>query len=71
MDQNAEYMLIAAAVLFVLSVLFMRHTHPYAGSRSEKFERKQLRRRIGLVLLVASALLVSVAFLAQYLIVRG
>ncbi len=71
MDQNTEYLLIGAFVLFVLSMLFMRHTHPYAGSRHENFESKQLRRRIGLVLLGAATLLVGVAILAQYLIMRG
>ena len=71
MDPKTAYLLIAAFVLYVLSALFMRHTHPYAGSRKEKFESKQVRRRIGLILLGAATLLVGVAILAQYLIMHG
>ncbi len=71
MDPNAEYLLFAALVLYVLSALFMRHTHPYAGSHSEKFERKQLRRRIGMVLVGAGTLFVGIAILVQCLIAAG
>ncbi len=61
----------AAAVLFVLCVVFMRHTHPYSGSRSEPFERKQLRRRIGIFCLILSFAFVTIAILTLSLISRG
>lgn len=64
-------LLAAGGVLFVLCVLFMRHTHPYSGSRSEPFERKQLRRRIGIFCLILSFAFVTVAILALSLMSRG
>ena len=60
-----------AGVLFVLCVLFMRHTHPYSGSRSEPFERKQLRRRIGIFCLILSFAFITIAILTLSLISRG
>ena len=68
---HPTYLFIAAAVLFVLCVLFMRHTHPYSGSRKETFERKQLRRRIGIFCLILSFAFVTIAVLAISLINRG
>jgi hypothetical protein len=65
------YLLSAAGVLFVACVLFMRNTHPFSGSRSEKFESKQLRRRIGIICLILSAALVTIAILAYGLISKG
>jgi hypothetical protein len=68
---DIKVLLIAAAVLYILSSLFMRNTHPYAGSKGENFESKQERRRIGTVLWVVATLLVGVAILAQLLITKG
>ena len=65
---DPRYLFIPAAALFVLCVLFMRHTHPYSGSHSEPFERKQLRRRIGIVCLILSFACVTVAILTLSLI---
>jgi uncharacterized membrane protein len=68
---DTEHIIIAAAVLFVLSALFMRNTHPYSGSREEKFESKMVRRRIGIFLLVLAMALVGIAILTLMLISRG
>jgi hypothetical protein len=68
---DARYLFIPAVVFFGLCVLFMRHTHPYSGSRSEPFERKQLRRRIGIFCLILSFAFVTIAILAISLISKG
>jgi len=65
---DLRYLFIPAAVLFVLCLLFMRHTHPYSGSRSEPFERKQLRRRIGIICLILSFAFATIAILTYSLI---
>jgi phage shock protein PspC (stress-responsive transcriptional regulator) len=68
---DIKVLLFVAVVLYILSALCMRNTHPYAGSRGEKFESKQERRRVGTVLWVVATLLVGVAILAQLLITKG
>jgi hypothetical protein len=68
---DPTYVFAAAAVAFVLSALFMRNTHPYSGRRDEKFESKQVRRRIGIFLLVLAFALVAIAILAFSLITKG
>jgi hypothetical protein len=68
---DPKHLFIISGVLFVLSVLFMRNTHPYSGRRSEKFESKQLRRRIGIVCLVLSIASVAIGVLTHMLISRG
>jgi nitrogen fixation/metabolism regulation signal transduction histidine kinase len=67
---NTEFIIIAAAVLFILSALFMRNTHPYSGSREERFESKMVRRRIGIFLLVLALGLVGISILTYMLINR-
>jgi hypothetical protein len=62
---------VAAAVLYVMGSLFMRNTHPYAGSRRETFESKQARRRIGTTLIVSATLLLGIAGLTQLLISKN
>ena len=68
---DPKYLFIPAAVFLLLCVLFMRHTHPYSGSRKETFERKQLRRRIGIFCLILSFAFATIAALAISMINRG
>jgi hypothetical protein len=59
---------ITAAVLFGIGTLFMRNTHPYRGTRGEKFESKQVRKRIGTVLFVAAAFMLGLAGMTQFML---
>ena len=49
--------------LYVVGMIFMHNTHPYRGSWDEPFERKQLRRRIGLVLITTATMLGGIVLL--------
>jgi hypothetical protein len=68
---HTTLMYLGSALLFCLGALFMRNTHPYAGSRGERFESKQKRKLVGTILYCGAALLLGVALLAQYLIGKG
>ena len=63
--------LVLVGLLYVLGALFMKNTHPYAGSGREPFESKQQRRIIGTILLVTATLLLGVGGLTQYLISKN
>jgi hypothetical protein len=69
---NSEGLYLAAVgLLYGLGALCMKNTHPYSGSRKEKFESKQERRLIGTILLVTATLLLGVALLTQYLMSKN
>ena len=61
----------AVVLLYVVGVLFMRNTHPYRGSRSEPFEAKQKRRRIGVFLISFATLLLGIGGLIQILVSKN
>jgi hypothetical protein len=71
MNSTQEIVLGVVAVLYLIGVLFMRNTHPYRGSRSEPFEAKQKRRRIGVFFVSTATLILGIGGLIQILITKN
>jgi len=68
---DTKLLVLLAIGLYGLGALFMKNTHPYSSPRTETFERKQQRKRIGMTLLALASLILGIAGLSQYLISKN
>jgi hypothetical protein len=56
---------IGAAALFGMSVFFLRRTSPYSRCGGTEYERKQLRKLIGEILLISAVMLIGVGVVTE------
>ena len=56
---------VGAVGLFVVGALCIRHTSPFSRAGGTNYERKKQRKIVGEILLIAGALVLGMAVLAQ------